>query len=396
MFITNDCIERTLKMTGFFSRLFRSRAETQAERAEVDGRFEDAARLYVEAGQRDEAFRVLVLAGEGAESLARRRDLFARALTIARTDEQRTAARASIAKITLAEYEARPAQTDEDRIRLSECAQDLERSGANREAAKAYKLLADQEGVERNLVQAGDVEGFEREVSTSHAEEKLRLRRRNAFESFEMLWGAGDREGALNGLEAWVRDHSDDHEARTLSEERRSKLVGKGRVDARVGADVQLSIVAAFPCTLGREATVNLRGAGVSREHCVVELREGEFTIRDNESRNGTLLRGIAVKGWVPLRDGDDISIGPDLTMSVSSTEGATILTVERGMDRGKQLVFLRSQYKTAVGTLRFRDGRAVLTPDGPVKLLGQKVVAPITLAHGDRVDGASATLDIL
>ncbi len=383
-------------MSGFFSRLFRSRVETQAERAEVDGRFEDAARFYVEAGDRDKAFRVLVLAGEGAETLSRRRDLYARALTIAGSEAHRVAARSAIAKITLAEYEARPAQTDEDRIRLTECSQDLERSGANREAARAFKLLGDQEGVERNLVQAGDVEGFEREAAASHEEDRLRLRRRTAIETFEMLWSAGDREGSLNTLEAWVRQRSEDHEARSLCEERREKLVSKGRFDARVGPDSQLTLIGIFPCTLGREAMVNLRGVAVSREHCVIELRDGVITIRDNESRNGTLLRGVAVKGWVPLRDGDEISIGPDLMMAVSSTEGSTLLTVERGMDRGKQLIFLRTQHQTPVGAVSFRDGHAVLTPNGQVKLLGQKVVAPITLARGDRIDGPGGTLEVL
>jgi hypothetical protein len=383
-------------MSGFFSRLFRSRSEAQAERAEVEGRFDDAARLYVEAGQRDEAFRILILAGESAESLSRRRDLYARALTIARTEAHRVAARSAIAKITLAEYEARPAQTDEDRIRLSECAQDLERAGLHVEAAKAFKLLGDQEGVERSLVQAGDVEGFEREVSTSHEEDKLKLRRRNAIESFEMLWGAGDREGALAGLEGWVRQRAEDHEARALCEERRAKLVTKSRFEARVASDQVLSFVGVFPCTLGREATVSLRGAGVSREHSVIEVVDGALMIRDNGSRNGTLLRGLAIKGAVPLTEGDEIALGPDLTLRVSHADGATVLTIERGMDRGKAIVLCRTSFKVALGSVRFRDGNAVLTPSEPVRLLGQKVVAPITLARGDRVDGASSTFEVL
>ncbi len=47
----------------------------------------------------------------------------------------------------------------------------------------------------------------------------------------------------------------------------------------------------------------------VSRKHCLLRREDGRFQIKDLESRNGTLVNGLAVKEqW--LRHGDEIAIG--------------------------------------------------------------------------------------
>src|SRR5437764_9222979 len=120
-------------MSGWFSRLFRSRSEVLAERAEVEGRFEDAARLYVESGARAEAFRVLMRAAESSKHLADRRTLITRAYGIARTDELRGEAKKALGLVTLAESEVSPPANDEERARLREAAVALEATGAMRE-----------------------------------------------------------------------------------------------------------------------------------------------------------------------------------------------------------------------------------------------------------------------
>jgi hypothetical protein len=384
-------------MSGFWSRLFRSKAELEAERAEVEGRFDDAARLFVEAGQRDEAFRVLTQAAEGSERLSARRDWLTRANAIARTDAQRIAARSALASVTLSEFELRPPSSDEDRIRLDEASHDLERAGRHREAAAGFKLLADRDSMERCLVAAGDVEGFDREASSAHAEETLKLRRRAAIERFEGFWVAGDREGALEALQAWVREHPEDHEARRLGDERQATLIDRGTMEIRLDGSLA-SVIGAFPCTLGREAALVVRGAGVSREHATIERAgEGEaLTLRDLGSRNGITLSGLPVRGLLTLEEGVTIGLGPDLSLTVQRLHGALTLVIDRGMDRGKRLVLLTGLWRTPVGTLTFRDGRALLTPERPVKLLGQRVVTPFILARGDRVDGEHGSLEVL
>ena len=47
-----------------------------------------------------------------------------------------------------------------------------------------------------------------------------------------------------------------------------------------------------------------------SRNHCEVFTTDGEWTLRDLESRNGTLLAGRPVTEDSPLEDGDEIQIG--------------------------------------------------------------------------------------
>lgn len=382
-------------MSGFWSKLFRSRTEADAERAEVEGRFNDAARLYVEAGQRDEAFRVLVQAAEGAESLSRRRDYLARAVTVARTEAQRTEARGAMAKVIVNEYEARPPTSDDDRSRLFEAASDLERSGQFREAASAFKVLGERESMERCLVSAGDIEGYEREASQAQSQDRQRLRRRSAIESFEEFWLTGDREGALNAIDEWVRANTEDHEARALADERRSTLVDRSRFDAKIDGAL-VTVIGTVPCTIGREADVILRGAGVSREHCIIERGMSALQLRDNGSRNGTTLRGLAMNAPVALEDGTQFGLGPDLVLEAQTFLGAPSLVVSRGMDRGKRIVFALERWKSPIGTIEFRNGRAVLAPDGPVKLTGQRVVAAIVLARGDRIDGANCSFEIL
>jgi transcriptional regulator with GAF, ATPase, and Fis domain len=63
--------------------------------------------------------------------------------------------------------------------------------------------------------------------------------------------------------------------------------------------------------TLGREPTnaIAVIDPSVSRKHCLLRREDGRYQVRDLESRNGTLVNGLAVKEqW--LRHGDEIAVG--------------------------------------------------------------------------------------
>ncbi len=63
--------------------------------------------------------------------------------------------------------------------------------------------------------------------------------------------------------------------------------------------------------TIGRDptSTVAVIDPSVSRKHCVLRREDGRFQIKDLESRNGTLVNGVAIKDhW--LRHGDEIATG--------------------------------------------------------------------------------------
>ncbi|MFO0612779.1 MAG: adenylate/guanylate cyclase domain-containing protein [Polyangiaceae bacterium] len=65
--------------------------------------------------------------------------------------------------------------------------------------------------------------------------------------------------------------------------------------------------------SLGRHPnnTIQLLDKIVSKEHCIIELRNGDqFVLRDLGSLNGTYVNNERVRGESPLRHGDEIALG--------------------------------------------------------------------------------------
>ena len=64
--------------------------------------------------------------------------------------------------------------------------------------------------------------------------------------------------------------------------------------------------------SLGRHPnnTIQLLDKIVSKEHCILEQRDGQFILRDLGSLNGTYVNGERVRGEQGLRHGDEIALG--------------------------------------------------------------------------------------
>jgi adenylate cyclase len=64
--------------------------------------------------------------------------------------------------------------------------------------------------------------------------------------------------------------------------------------------------------SLGRHPnnTIQLLDKIVSKEHCILELRDAQFILRDLGSLNGTYVNGERVRGETLLRHGDEIALG--------------------------------------------------------------------------------------
>jgi adenylate cyclase len=64
--------------------------------------------------------------------------------------------------------------------------------------------------------------------------------------------------------------------------------------------------------SLGRHPnnTIQLLDKIVSKEHCILEQRDGQFVLRDLGSLNGTYVNGERVRGEILLKHGDDIALG--------------------------------------------------------------------------------------
>src|SRR5580704_10532448 len=64
--------------------------------------------------------------------------------------------------------------------------------------------------------------------------------------------------------------------------------------------------------SLGRHPnnTIQLLDKIVSKEHCILEQRDGQFILRDLGSLNGTYINGERVRGEQLLKHGDEITLG--------------------------------------------------------------------------------------
>jgi adenylate cyclase len=64
--------------------------------------------------------------------------------------------------------------------------------------------------------------------------------------------------------------------------------------------------------SLGRHPnnSIQLLDKIVSKEHCILEQRDGQFVLRDLGSLNGTYINGERVRGEQLLRHGDEIALG--------------------------------------------------------------------------------------
>jgi pSer/pThr/pTyr-binding forkhead associated (FHA) protein len=78
------------------------------------------------------------------------------------------------------------------------------------------------------------------------------------------------------------------------------------------GPDAGRSFSLTAQSVIGRDptATVHLTDEEVSRRHAIISLGEGQATIEDLGSVNGTHLDGGPVEGEAPVRAGDRIRVG--------------------------------------------------------------------------------------
>ncbi len=75
----------------------------------------------------------------------------------------------------------------------------------------------------------------------------------------------------------------------------------------------------------GRGVTIRLHQKGVSRRHARIWIRDGEATIEDLKSKNGTYLRGERIVSPARLEDGDEIRLGSVVTvLRITPATGST------------------------------------------------------------------------
>jgi pSer/pThr/pTyr-binding forkhead associated (FHA) protein len=94
---------------------------------------------------------------------------------------------------------------------------------------------------------------------------------------------------------------------------REDAMTGMQAVVLRVEEDGRTRTVRApVPITIGRapSATLVVPDAQVSRLHARIDLSDGLLSVRDLDSRNGTLVNARPIDSAVGLVDGDEIDVG--------------------------------------------------------------------------------------
>jgi pSer/pThr/pTyr-binding forkhead associated (FHA) protein len=95
--------------------------------------------------------------------------------------------------------------------------------------------------------------------------------------------------------------------------QRDDAMVAMQAVVLRVEQDHRTRTVRApVPITIGRapSATLVVPDAQVSRLHARIDLSDGVLSVRDLDSRNGTLVNARPIERPVALQDGDEIDVG--------------------------------------------------------------------------------------
>ena len=118
-----------------------------------------------------------------------------------------------------------------------------------------------------------------------------------------------------------------------------SRSVGLLTVTTGPSAGCVFALPAAGEATLGRadDCTFVFAHAGLSRVHARVYGIQGHYAVEDAGSRNGTFVNDTRTNGVVPLRHGDRLLLGSDVTIAfslVTPEEQAALVAVYEASTR--------------------------------------------------------------
>jgi hypothetical protein len=85
----------------------------------------------------------------------------------------------------------------------------------------------------------------------------------------------------------------------------------------------------------GADCQIMLPERQVSRYHAKIVRENGRYVLHDLDSKNGTHLNGVQVKGSSPIRDGDEIQIALCVKLLFIGTDATIPLTVEEIEPKG-------------------------------------------------------------
>lgn len=375
---------------SWMQRLF-NRAYRQARRLEAKGLYREAAAVYAENDLPEEAANALLVEAARAKEVDAQLDALRDALRWLPEDHPRRAEVESRIGLTLLEdAQRRGAHTAEEKRRLEEAARRLEAAEEHAKAATAFELLGRKDDMARCLQLAGEVERLEELLEEQTAEARKERRLRRLLDDYEMAMAVGARLEARSALESALEVAPEERSVADLLRRLEGRMLGGRRLTLRL-AEREVSFFGRRSVVLGRDADIVVRGASVSRRHTEL-VREGEtLLVRDLESRNGTLVRGVPIAGEITLEGQAEIGLGDDVRVKVTPIAEGLHIEVLEGLDRGRVAVAgegaLRIEGLDA--EVRFVQGHPTLQADRGVhaRLGRQDVAAEIVLLEGDEIE---------
>lgn len=355
----------------------------QARAAELRGELAQAAALFAQAGRLDEASRVMLIRGDGeADPAARLRHYSQAVATAPEGGEARTQATRKHALLVLA-LAAGDSTAPTLRHDLLQAAADLEAIGEDEKAAEAYARAGDVEGEARTLARAGDVERLDALLATQQGRDREAHARREAHEELAILAASGRRREAV-ALASGSSDPAVRERGRGLEMRRVGGEVVRVNLEGRA-----MTLVLGTEVVIGRVGAIAVASAAVSRQHVAIARRGDDVVVRDLGSRNGTLLRGLALVGEAVVADAIEVRLGKEVPLLVRrATElpGAVVLEVG-----GMRYIAPLGPARLGVGAWRLEradDGWVeLLTGDNPPAFAGAiQLAQTVTLLSGDAI----------
>ncbi len=384
---------------AFFDKWFgKGRLAAQARAAELRGDLVRAGELFGEAGDADEAARIMLLRGEAETDARMRLLLFTQAARLApEGTETNRSARLKRAELLLA-LAGDTAVSAVARHEVTEAARDLEAIGEPLKAAEAFARAGDKEGEARALQAAGDVERLEFLLATEQHKERVSRSRDERTKDVDLMIECGKRREALRALDELLAGTPEDAPLRERANGLRARRV-VAPVVAIEAVGERWQLVLGDEVVIGRtDGAIKVPSNAVSRQHLRL-AREGDAVIiRDLQSRNGTQLRGINLAGPLPVGEGIELKLGKEVPLRIAPSKllaGAVEIDVS-----GEKYYACLGPTHTPVAGLDLVAG-----PDGWIELVsngarafhgGVELVPRATLLVGDAISTARRSEPLL
>jgi len=293
----------------------------RAKQAELRGDLAAAVDHWAAAEAPEEVARVMLVQGDAELGGDARMKRYTQAAAIAppgSTVQREARVRRADLLVALIDTEAISGVAKRD---LLLAAKEFEECGEPEKAAHTYARLKDVEGEARALAQAGDVETLERVLTGEQEKERVLREKKRLFSEAELLATSGDRRGAIARLSELLKIVPSD----PVATDRIQMLNGRKKRGPRAELMVDgapWSVILGNEVVIGRtDGSLLISSSAVSREHLRISRVNGEVHITDLNSRNGTQLRGMPLRGTIQMHDGVELTLGREVPLTISPSK---------------------------------------------------------------------------